>query len=236
MKHINKKRFWDNKILGWEKDKYSVPKSTLGKLLDVNRSLKKRQQIAQSVLMQVVKGRTVLEIGCGTARLLPFVFKAGATKYIGVDISEEALKQAQAKAKELDLEEVTQFYQLDVNVLNKIDVDICFSLGLLDWLALAEIEQMLSCISCRYYFHSFSERRVSFQQILHRLYVYMLYGHRTKSYVPRYYTQKQIVDIFTSYYKFPAKYFRSNTGFISFVYHLERVKGFEFSTSNHEEC
>ena len=32
MKHIDKKRFWDNKILGWEKDKYSIPKSKLGKL------------------------------------------------------------------------------------------------------------------------------------------------------------------------------------------------------------
>ena len=107
MEPIDKQHFWNNKILKWEKDKYSVPKSTLGKLLDVNRSLKKRQQIAQSVLKQIVNGRTVLQIGCGTARLLPYVFEAGATKYIGVDISEEALKQARIKAKELDLEEVT---------------------------------------------------------------------------------------------------------------------------------
>ena len=227
MKDIDKKHFWDKKILGWEKDKYSVPKNNFFRFFDVNRSLKIRQQIAKDVLKQIVNDRTVLEIGCGSSRLLSAVFKAGAKKYIGVDISETALKQAQIEANKLSKKGFAQFYPLDVNFLNKMNVDICFSLGLLDWLELEEIKQMLLSISCKYFFHSYSERHLSFQQILHRLYVYMFYGHRTKTYVPKYYTQKQILEVFNSCYKLPTKHFRSNTGFMSFVYHLERVKGFE---------
>ncbi|MBL0059180.1 MAG: hypothetical protein IPP35_08755 [Elusimicrobia bacterium] len=50
------------------------------RLVDVNQSLKNRHLLAQNVLRQVVKGKSVLEIGCGTARLLPSIMNDGATK------------------------------------------------------------------------------------------------------------------------------------------------------------
>ena len=223
MEPIDKQHFWNNKILKWEKDKYSDPKSKLGRFFDVNQSLKKRQQIAKNILKQNAMERTVLEIGCGTARLLHSVFEAGATKYIGIDISKKAIQEGQKNARELKIERFTEFYHLDVNALNNINnikADICFSLGLLDWLSLEEIEQMLSFVRCKFYFHSYSQRNMSFQQLLHRFYVYMFYGYRTKSYVPKYYTKEKILKLFTSTYKFPAKHFQSKKSFMSFVYDL----------------
>ncbi|MET0341099.1 MAG: class I SAM-dependent methyltransferase [Polyangiales bacterium] len=41
---------------------------------------------------------SVLDVGCGSGALLDFVARADLTHYTGVDISEEALKQAQARA------------------------------------------------------------------------------------------------------------------------------------------
>jgi len=217
---INRQRFWDNKILGWESDKYASPKGILARVFDVNRSLKKRQQITQNVLKQIVNNNTVLEIGCGTARLLPSIIEAGAAKYIGVDISEAAIKEARIKANDLGFGNKAEFHQFDVGALQVIDADICFSLGLLDWLELEEIGKMLSQISCRYYFHSFSERRRSLQQVIHQFYVHLMYGNKTKSYVPRYYSKEQVLDIFTTRYVHPAQYFCPKISFIGFTYQL----------------
>ena len=45
MEPIDKKHFWNNKILKWEKDKYSIPKSKIGRFFDVNQSLKKDNKL-----------------------------------------------------------------------------------------------------------------------------------------------------------------------------------------------
>ena len=121
MEPIDKQHFWNNKILKWEKDKYSIPKSKLGRFFDVNQSLKKRQQIAKNILKHNVRGRTILEIGCGTARLLHSIFEAGATKYIGIDISKKAVQAGQKNAKELKVERFAEFYQLDKSLIEKVD-------------------------------------------------------------------------------------------------------------------
>lgn len=222
---VDKKTFWDEKILGWEEKKYSMPSGFLGRKFDVNSSLKKRLEIAQRILVNGAKDRVILEIGCGTARLFPDIIRAGAKKYIGVDISQIAIDRARAKAEQEFMSHCTEFYQADVLNLKDTQVDLCFSLGLLDWLELDEIRQMLSGIQCRYYFHSFSEKRRSVQQFIHKLYVYLLYGHRTKSYVPNYYTKTEMVDVFNSCFGTPPNCFRSNElSFGAFIYSLGKYK------------
>ncbi len=91
MNTIDKKQFWDDKVFGWERDKYDTSKKILGFSFDVNRSVKKRLRLAQTILSQVARNRTVLELGCGTARLLPMLVHTGVKKYIGVDISKLAI-------------------------------------------------------------------------------------------------------------------------------------------------
>jgi len=218
---INKQEFWDNKILVWERDKYAPTGGFLGRFGDVNRSLKKRMQIAEEAISRISANRILLEIGCGSARLLPEVMQAGAAKYIGVDISKVAIEQARARANELGVTDKTEFYHLDATNLDELQPDICFSLGLLDWLDIDEIRNLLSSISCQYFFHSYSEKRWSIQQIFHRLYIFFMYGHRTSSYIPKYYTQNQLNEIFTACYGVQLQFFRSSElSFGSFIFHL----------------
>lgn len=215
------KEFWDKKILGWEEDKYANPTTALSGVLDVNRSLKKRMRLAERILRQAVKDRTVLEVGCGTARLLPMIIACGAAKYIGIDVSGQAIEQARLRAQESGGEARIELYQCDARSLSPMAPDLCFSLGLLDWLSPAEIVEMNRRIQCPYYFHSFSERRRSVQLMLHRLYVYCLYGHRTGSYVPRYYTSAELFAIFQSCYGSAPQCFRSSElSFGSLMFHL----------------
>jgi SAM-dependent methyltransferase len=225
---MNKQFFWDKKILGWESDKYTPPEGQVRRFFDANQSLKYRKLIAQNVLRQVVKGKSVLEIGCGTARLLPSIMEAGATKYVGVDISSVAIEEAKAGHQALLGKGNVELFQSDAISLEKVDADICVSLGLLDWLDLAEIQQMLARVKCQYYFHSFSERRRSIQQIAHKMYIYLFYGHRTKTYVPRYYTEQQIREVFSPFSEMAPDIFRSpKLSFGAFIHHLPRNPAFQ---------
>lgn len=217
---IDRQQFWDRKILGWEADKYSQVKGPLCKIFDVNQSIKKRLDFAKKILAKVARDKIVLELGCGSGRLMEEVFKADAKKYIGVDISSVAINEAKAKAEKLGLTSITEFRVSDLSELDLSKVDLVFSLGLLDWLDLQELAEALKHVPCEYYFHSYSEKRPSLQQLAHRCYVYVLYGHKTKSYVPRYYSRKQMKELFQTIYGEPPKFFRPNISFGDIVYKL----------------
>jgi hypothetical protein len=187
--------FWDRKILKWESKKYgSTPKPgrifSLG--VDVNSSVKMRFKIAEGILSELANDRIICEVGCGSARLLPAISKSNFRKYIGIDISKEAIREASLRAETLGCKEKTEFLRTDINDVPHVDCDICFSLGLLDWLSLDQINLFASKVSCRYFFHTFSERRFSLHQTLHKVYVYVLYGHKSKAYIPQYYTENDI--------------------------------------------
>ena len=218
---VDRKRFWDRKILAWEERKYVEPKKLLHRVFDVNWSLRTRLHIARRLVTQLAKGRTILEVGCGSARLLPDIVAAGAARYIGVDISRIALETARANAKRLAGTTAIELHDMDIADLPPMAPDICFSLGLLDWLQPEEILRMLRQIRCTYYVHSFSERCASPEQLLHRLYVHWMYGHRTKSYVPQYYTGARMQAMFSASYGEPVRLFRSrDLSFGAFVFRL----------------
>lgn len=201
--------FWDGKAVRWEESKYAAPNGWLGSFMDVNRSLKTRLGIAHQIPVQLPKGSTIVELGCGTARLLPAVVQAGAARYLGIDCSTAALDKAQANADTLPPgSTLIEFREMDAVELEETSADVCFSLGLLDWLQPYEIRQMLARMHCAYYFHSFSERRRSLDQLLHRGYVFCMYGHRTGPYVPQYYTEAQMRELFASSYGEPVQFFR----------------------------
>lgn len=188
-----KKEFWDQKILRWEKEKY-LDKSLL---LDVNSSVKFRMVLTKKILSKISKNKTLLEIGCGSALLLNNLKKMGVKKYIGIDISSEAIKKAEIKAKKINGIEF-QFINADVSKIKSINVDIFFSIGFLDWISIEEIKEMNSKISSKFFFHSFSEKRFSFVQMLHKLFVYTKYGYKSKGYQPQYYHPNQIIECFSN--------------------------------------
>jgi len=208
------KDFWNRKILGWEEKKYSQKF-----LLDVNVSLKYRFSLAVNLLERFGKDKIILELGCGSCRLIPHLDKIQCKKYIGIDVSSKAIDRAKTRLSETNCE--VEFYCADISEIDLPSVDICFSLGLFDWLSIPVIKAINHHLDCKYFFHSFSEDRRSFQRILHQIYVFMLYGHKTKQYVPQYYTQQQIKEALQS--EEPVDFFHmKELSFGCFAYHLPK--------------
>ena len=186
-----RKIFWDQKILRWEKEKY-IDKSFF---VDVNSSVKHRMNLTKNILSKISKNKILLEIGCGSGFLINDLKKMGVKKYIGIDISLEAIKKAKIKAKKInDIE--FEFINADISKIKNKNVDICFSLGFLDWVSIEEIKQMNAKINSEYFFHSFSEKRLSFVQMLHNLFVYAKYGYKSEGYQPQYYKPEELLECF----------------------------------------
>lgn len=184
--------FWDKKILQWEADKYALRTSLLINF-DVNSSLKARMELARSILKNVAPGRTILELGCGSGLLAENCISYGAKKYVGIDISNAAIQSAKIKLQNSAAFSKIEFIRGSTSEIPQMQADICFSLGLLDWLSLDEIEQLRKNVQCDFYFHTFSEKKkFSMQQIIHKLYVFLKYGHKNLAYVPRYHSADEI--------------------------------------------
>lgn len=180
--------FWNRKILGWEDKKYKLRRNSIARWSDVNSSVKFRMKVATEVLQKVAKDRTIVEWGCGSALMMKQILAAGAKKYIGIDISPVAIERARLRAHELgDFSDRVELICGDVRGLEKINADVCVSLGLLDWLKPEEIIKVLKQCEAEFFLHSFSEKRASVAQALHTGYVFFLYGHKDWTYTPQYY-------------------------------------------------
>lgn len=184
--------FWDKKILQWETDKYSLGKEMPVKF-DVNSSLKSRMDLARSILKRVAPGRTIFELGCGSGLLAENCISFGAEKYTGIDISGVAIQSAVQRLQNSTASSKVEFIRGSITEIPVIKADICFSLGLLDWLRPDEITLLRKNVNCEFFFHTFSEKRnFSVSQLLHRLYVFLKYGYKNMSYVPKYHTADEI--------------------------------------------
>ncbi len=207
------KEFWDKKIIGWEQDKYERQKK-----IDVNVSLKERLKIAGRILQSGLVGSKIVELGCGSGRLLPIIAKLPHIHYVGIDVSPVAIAEAQKRAKELGIEERVNLIAGSIVDHSFEKVDLVFSLGLLDWLSDEEMNLMIKNVRAPHFFHSFSEQRPSLSQFLHRLYVFSFYGHKDPSYVPRYYTDEEMFGLLRGE---NVKFYRSKKlSFGTFCYDL----------------
>ena len=94
---FNIKDFWDNKILEWECGRYNLNTSKnkpLEMIPDlVSKSLRFRLKITKELLKPHIKGKAIIEIGCGSGLLTKFLHDNGAKYYQGFDISENAINK-----------------------------------------------------------------------------------------------------------------------------------------------
>jgi len=200
----NPKTFWEHKILDWEVSRYANNATILGQLAGISSSsVRYRMQFARANVEAVAASRRVIELGCGSGLLAAEIMRAGATSYLGVDISENALVRARERVEEEGVEGDVRFLNSPISRLESLEADLVFSLGLLDWLSDQEIEQVFALGRGADFFHSFSERRSVPSQILHRIYVACAYGYRTDGYVPHYHRASQIEGIATEFSNLP---------------------------------
>lgn len=195
---IDKKLFWENKIIGWEDIRYKRAEKNFNLFESVvnrtNKTLIFRLETAFKLLLPYIKNKKVVELGCGSGFLSNEFIKMGASSYTGYDISEAAIKRAKEMSDNTYKSKIN-FFANTVTNLSTLDADYVFSLGLTDWLSDEELEHLFYITRNSHNLHSISENRFSISQILHKLYVYLSYGRKDQSYVPRYYKTKKIEDL-----------------------------------------
>lgn len=212
MPTADKGRFWNDKILGWEDSRYGVPDISNG-LVEriaggVSSSLRFRLTAAVRLLAPHVRGRRVVEVGCGSGYLAAPLIEAGAIAYQGFDIAPNAIDRARrllgglggdARPVRFDVAAVTDLHDQGDAML--------VSLGLFDWLTDDEISHLFAIGRSGPYLHALSERRLSAQQLIHRLYVHVAYGRRT-GLRPRYQSVAEIDALLAATGRPPAGVFR----------------------------
>ena len=202
MSDTNPQSFWDRKITSWEAGRYELP-SNQGIVEyfanKASKSIRFRLDKGMELIRPHCNGARVVEFGCGTGRLAKAIVDAGAIKYTGIDIAPSAIQLAVENAKKTGISDRAEFTIGGVNALGKnIEADIVFSLGLADWLDDEVIRELVEISPSANILHTFSERRATFSQWIHRLYVHIAYGHKTKSYVPKYHSEAEILDFVSS--------------------------------------
>jgi len=209
---IDKKQFWEDKIIGWEDLRYDKKETNFNlfeKTVDkTNNTLIFRLNFAFKILEPLIKNKNVVELGCGSGFLAKKFIEKGANSYIGYDISEKAILRAKELVKDQNESGKINFYAKPILDLEKLKADYVFSLGLTDWLTDEEIDHMLKVSSDCDSLHSISEKRISISRILHQLYVYISYGYKSKGYAPRYLNSKEFSEKISNYTQKKAYEFR----------------------------
>ena len=211
---VNKKEFWENKIIGWEDGRYKIDKhnlSILEKFSDMlSSSLRFRIAFTEKLLAKISKDKVIVEVGCGSGLLAKTAIENGAKHFYGYDISELAIERAIKFAEKNNISSKVTFESKAIADMKRIDADLYFSLGTLDWLTIEDVKYLFSLHSNIEFFHSYCEKRNSIAQLLHRFYVYLSYKRNTKTYSPYYMTEKEIVEIFNKSTSFDKNYIYRN--------------------------
>ena len=197
-----KKEFWEKKIIGWEDGRYSLNKTDSNKLENfsdkLSSSLIHRQKIALKYLKPFIENSNIVELGCGSGLLTKSFIELKCKSYTGYDISEKAIERALDISKKNNFPANINFFALDINDI-KVDekIDVVFSLGLLDWLDENEIQKIFISFNNAKHLHSISEnRKFNLYIFLHKLYVFLSYGFKSKGYKPTYHTLDDIKNLY----------------------------------------
>jgi SAM-dependent methyltransferase len=210
---VDPKAFWEEKIATWEEGRYEPRKSKGGileKIADASsRSLRYRIQVGVELLKDHVKGKSVLEVGCGSGLIAQKFIDAGATRYVGIDIAKNAIDIANKRKADLGWSDKISFHVGTIVDMPPVKEDVVFSLGVLDWLTDAELETLFARQGKADYLHAIAEKRVSLSQYAHRAYVHVSYGHKTGAYVPRYFPAAKIASLSAKHRPGPFYAFRN---------------------------
>lgn len=196
---IDKKNFWEKKIIGWEDIRYksdATNQNFFEKFVNkTNKTLIYRLKATLDILGPLVKNKKVVELGCGSAFLAEEIIKLGATSYTGYDISENAISRAIKLSEQKNYHDKANFFSKSILETPTLDADYVFSLGLTDWLDDNELNHLFKISKNSENLHSISEDKKSFSQLLHKTYVFFSYGRKTKGYAPRYLNSEKISEL-----------------------------------------
>lgn len=173
----DRRQFWEDNIKNWNKNLYGETWS-LANLIErvtLNPPTSKhfRHHVALEHITPHIQGKSVIGLGCGAGRLSKIIIERGATSYLGIDFSQNAIDIARQETKEAGLSKQITFLRSDIKSIGSLDVDFIVSVGLLHWLTWEEIEHVFTVSKEISFFHTVTQLEHSFRQFLRQLYIKM---------------------------------------------------------------
>lgn len=153
--------YWDNKIIGWERSAYeknNKGQSFVEKTAGLFRGIvRERMDLAVKILSPAVKGKILIDIGCGSGILAQRLLQYEPGQITGIDISEKAINTAKLRLTDSRC----RFLVQDINDLKLPEGDITIGLGLLDFIPPENLIPFFKNIRSPYFLFSFPERDFS---------------------------------------------------------------------------
>lgn len=169
--------YWKEFAVHWEESSYehrAAGLSLVERLATRQREhILARRATAERRLASRVAGARVLEIGCGGGALCIALARWGAAHVVGIDVSDEVISVARAKAAAAGIDDRVRFLATTVEnaPLDQIgDVDLLVGLGILEYLRPGDVSALIARLKPRQVFLSYDERRVTLKTALHAVY------------------------------------------------------------------
>lgn len=173
---ISQKEYWDKKIKDWTRISYTKKAEKIDFIEKIANFFRgpiiKRMEITLEIVGPKVKGKTVLDMGCGLGDFCFGAVKYQPKKVIGIDISKVAIKEASRIAKGKNLLGLIEFMEGDLGKVKRLPkFDMAVGLGFIDYLNKEELKRLFSLLRGQSFFFSFFEKKFSLINFLHSFYV-----------------------------------------------------------------
>ncbi|PJE70006.1 hypothetical protein COU97_01950 [Candidatus Shapirobacteria bacterium CG10_big_fil_rev_8_21_14_0_10_48_15] len=170
----SQKKYWETKIINWEKTIYSskklAPQSLVEKMAAPFRKiLKKRLAAAEKLVSRHAKGKIIADLGCGSGIFLKKMAKYQPKKLIGVDIALSAIEAAQSGCQGRRYHFVCTDLRRDTGPVK--NAHIVVGIGFIDYFAKDELVGLFGTLKNKQFLFSFPEKIFSLREILHRAYL-----------------------------------------------------------------
>jgi SAM-dependent methyltransferase len=173
-------KYWDDQVLEWERSSYAASEANPGSVGALERlagllrgHIRARQVSCLEFLEGRVEGKVCLELGSATGSTCFALLERGASRVIGLDISNKAVEfaTAQAASRGIDSERLSfhRFAAGDALPIRE-RVDIALGLGIAEYIEPQVFLDFIESVAARQIYFSFDERRLNLQKVLHFVY------------------------------------------------------------------
>jgi SAM-dependent methyltransferase len=157
--------YWKEHVVSWEAGAYYRDRGGRATLWDRLSSFFRgngmyvRMEAALRFVGPHIKGLTALDLGCASGRLAFKLVEAGAKHVIGVDISPEAVAEAEKRRIESPFADRLEFKVMDLASADARlpSVDLVTSLGVIEYFDQKNLDELLGRIQTRYFLFDFPD-------------------------------------------------------------------------------
>ncbi|HJQ68576.1 MAG TPA: methyltransferase domain-containing protein [Blastocatellia bacterium] len=149
---VRQKNFWDEEINNFDSI-YSHQKSKFSNFLDRVFRWDMYERFNYTIRnSEPVRGKSFLDVGCGTGRYSLEFARLGAARVVGLDIAERMVEACRRRAAEQKVTDDVTFIQSDLtNYIPDQKFDVAIGIGLFDYIkdALPVVKRMRESVTDR---------------------------------------------------------------------------------------